>query len=155
MYLILEKLFKGDPKYFGSVLFLVDGDAKKALAQFIKKSNVLSLPGSKRPECLLFDYLSEDNCTFWTKELEKKGMTKQYFFTEHGPNSSKYSAYSKDRKKFSSWFYDQKETIEKYKMFEHWMKNHPDEVKSFKEAFVVKFNQLAKKNDLLLIESKK
>jgi len=151
----LEKLLKEDPEYFGNVLFLVDGDVNTSLPKFVKKKNVLALPGNKRPENLLYDYLIDSSCTFWTEMLEGKGMTKQYFITGNGPNSNKYSHFEKERKKFSSWFFDHKNEIERYKMFEHWMKNNKEIVKQFKSEFIKKYNNLAVINELQKIESKK
>lgn len=150
----LEKLLKEDPEYFGNALFVVDGDVKKTLPNFVKKENVIALPSTVSPEKMLFEYLNNDKCSYWTAELEEKGMTKQYFITMNGPFSEKYSDRPKERKKFSSWFYDQKKTIEEFKMFEHWKSNNKAEVEEFRNSFIEAYNKLAEINELQKIEKK-
>jgi len=112
----LEKLYKEDTNYFSKVLFIVDGDVKVSNPRFVKKENVMALIGETRPEKLIFDYLNDENCNFWKEPgLEKLGMTKKSFLDDKGPFSSKYDNF-KERKKYSSWFFDQKKRIEEYKM---------------------------------------
>ena len=152
----LAKLLKEDPDYFSKVLFVVDGDVKKSNPQFVKKDNVLALVDTISPENVLYTYLNDKNCTFWDKEgLEQEGMTKQFFITENGPFSPKYENITKERKKFSSWFYDQKQIIVQYKIFEHWKKSHSEMVENFRTEFIETYNNLAKVNDLQKIEVKK
>ncbi|WP_235299739.1 AAA family ATPase [Portibacter marinus] len=151
----LAKLLKEDPNYFSKVLIVVDGDVKKSNPRFTAKKNVLALVDEISPENVLFTYLNDENCTFWDAEgLEQQGMTRQYFLTENGPFSPRYSHLNTDRKKFSSWFYDHKRDIIDYKMFEHWKKNNPDKVKKFRSEFFSKYNYLASKNDFLKLEIK-
>lgn len=150
----LAKLLKEDPLYFQKVLFLVDGDVKKTNPKFIKNPNVLALPSDDRPEKILFDHLN--GCkSFWTAALEVKGMTKQYFLTDQGPQSKKYETKTKEREKYSSWFFDQKPYIEKFKMFEHWMKCNKEVVSDFRKDFVKKYNKLALFHQLPPIDSTK
>jgi predicted ATPase len=152
----LCKLLKEDNKYFSNVLFVVDGDVKKTNPLFVKKGNVVALIGDIRPEKVLYDYLNDENCTFWQDEqLETEGMTKQYFITENGPLSSKYKNRVELREKYSSWFHDQKEKIEQYKMFEHWKKHNHVEVTRFRNEFIQAYNKLAETNEFPKIEKKK
>ena len=147
----LERLLKEDPNYFSKVLFVVDGDVKISSKSFVKKSNVLALIGEKRPENLLYDYLNDDDCDFWTNKLETQGMTRKYFIVDNGPFSIKYDHYTKERKKFSSWFFEKKDEIVKYKVFNSWKRANISEVKEFRDEFVKVYNRLAEKRGIPII----
>ena len=152
----LEKLLKEDPRYFSKVLFVVDGDVKLSHKQFVKKKNVLPLIGEISPENVLYTYLNEEKCTFWdNEELEQQGITRQYVITENGPFSDKYEHLTKKRKKFSSWFYDNKKLISDYNIFAHWKKNNTEIVDDFRKEFISIYNNLATINNLPKIEVKK
>ena len=151
----LKKLLKEDYNYFSTVLFVVDGDVKKTDKSFVEKENVLALVDDKRPENILYEYLNDDNCKFWNEINEETGFTKQYLIIDNGPFSRKYKGKTKDREKFSSWFYDYKDKINQYKVFEQWKKENKKLVKDFRLEFISKFNKLAIKQGIESIKEPK
>ena len=151
----LKKLLKEDYNYFSLVLFVVDGDVKITDKNFVKNSNVLSLISNKRPEKILYDYLNDDKCSFWDSIDESTGFTKQYLIIDNGPFSSKYNKKTNDRKKYSSWFYDFKDKINKYKVFEKWKEENKELVIEFRKEFIQKFNKLAEKQEIETIIAEK
>jgi len=151
----LKKLLKEDNNYFSGVLFVVDGDVKKTDKSFVKQNNVLALIGEKRPENILYEYLEDNNCNFWNNINEETGFTKKFLINDNGPFSPKYNEKKEDRKKFSGWFYDNKDKINKYKVFEEWKKENKKLVNEFQAEFIHKFNKLAIKQGIEPIKVKK
>ena len=151
----LKKLLNEDYKYFSNVLFVVDGDIKETDKSFVEKENVLALVGDKRPENIIYDYLNNENCKFWDNINEETGFTKQYLLRDNGPFSKKYKGKTKERAKFSSWFYDYKEEIIEHKVFNEWKKENKKLVKEFRIDFIRKFNRLAIKQGIEPIQEPK
>lgn len=148
----LQKMLKEDKNYFSKVLFVVDGDVKETAPAFVKKKNVLALVDTIRPEQVLYNYLNREDNMFWENDsFEQKGFTKKYLLVENGINSNKYNGIKKERKKYSSWFFDNKSLLEEYKVLEHWKKNNKDIVDEFRKEFIESYNHLAKINGIELI----
>ena len=122
------KLYKADIEYFGKLLIVLDGDVPdekiKKEASIVNKipDNIITLPGSKRPEEILYDYLLqlESHHPYWEK-TEGTGFTWLYF-KENGPD--KYDG--KERDKYKKWFQDHERFFESTNLFDYWAKDNKE-----------------------------
>ncbi len=93
----LINLYKADIQYFGNVLLVFDGDVKENQLNKIpiqtrkNLGNILLLPGGKRPEEVIYNYLLslDSDHAFWSGGAQRVGFTWDYFH-EHGPTSDDY-----------------------------------------------------------------
>ena len=96
----LLTLFKGDPAYFGNMLLSFDGDVKDSDIDKIigkplreKANNIVKLPGTVRPEQIVYDYLCQLSPDHpYLSRVSSIGFTLLYF-AENGPMSRKYNKY--------------------------------------------------------------
>ncbi len=144
----LKHFYDFKPESFSSILFVVDGDThvNSSLHNFIQNDNVLILPTSLPPDKLIYEYLTETN--YENNFSYELGFTKRYI-KEHGPSS--YENKEHERQKYSSWFYDNQEHINKQKCFENWCAEHSEECTAFIKEFIYKYNKIAKKTNGRLI----
>lgn len=153
----LISLYKGDANYFGNTLIVFDGDVKetslKEIPEHMQKrlNNIMKLPGTKRPEEVIYDYLISlpTEHQYWIS-AEKVGFNWTYF-KEHGPSSSDYSQ-QKERERYKAWFKDHEAWFDATNLFEFWKQDNLEMVKDFREEFVDKYNSIAYRNFSILIE---
>ncbi len=154
----LINLYGADLQYFGNTLIVLDGDVTEKQLNKIPKltrdrfGNILKLPGEKNPEEILYEYLlslSPDH-DYWSSGAEQVGFTWDYF-NEHGPKSDDYTQ-EKDREKHKKWFIDHRQLFESTKLMEFWLRDNPQLVQIFREAFVVTYNRIAKRTMAMSIE---
>jgi len=148
----LLKLCATDPNYFGSVIVVLDGDISddeisRLAPNNHRLGNLVKLPGSKRPEQLIYDYLLglEFEHPFWQKGIGI-GLTLDYFESS-GPNSNCYSG--SERERYKTWFNAHLAEFESIGLFDYWAQDHMDSVNEFIQEFTRAFNCVA---DRLLIE---
>jgi AAA15 family ATPase/GTPase len=150
-------LLTSDFKNFSHYLFILDGDVKDSTLQeyaakvsLPKLNCVIKLPGNKRPEELLWDYINSMDADhpFLNSGL-RYGYTLRAF-QESGPMSDKYNGYDKDRKKYKEWFKDNKTVIEM--IIPYWIRYNQSEVNNFIDSFITAYNITAKLNFLPKIE---
>ena len=140
----------------GRIVF--DGDVTDAQLSKIPKrtrdnlGNILSLPGGKRPEEVIYDYLLSLGADhdFWTGGAQRVGFTWDYF-NEHGPLSEDYRQ-QKDREKYKKWFLDHQQYFETTNLMDYWMRDNLDLVSSFKTEFKTAHNHIAKRMMTFTIE---
>ncbi len=144
----LLSLYNGDISYFGNVLIVLDGDVKDKNLEVIPErlrtrlNNIIKLPGSVRPEEVIYQYiLSLDSEHPYWENARKLNMNWTYF-RENGPDSSIYNQ-EKDREKYKKWFTDHRLAFDKTKLFEFWANDHKDLVKIFVKEFIVSYNAVA------------
>lgn len=154
----LINLYGADLQYFGNTLIVFDGDVTEKQLNKIPKltrerfGNILKLPGEKNPEEILYEYLlslSPDH-DYWSSGAERVGFTWDYF-NEHGPKSDDYTQ-EKDREKYKKWFIDHRQLFESTKLMEFWLRDNPQLVQIFREAFVAAYNRIAKRTMAMSIE---
>lgn len=146
----LISLYKADLQYFGNTLIVFDGDVSDSQLNKIDNkirtnlNNILKLPGDKRPEEVLYDYLIclDKEHDFWTTpEAQLMGFTWDYFH-ENGPKSDKYKG-KKEREKYKSWFKDHQQGFEITKLMDFWIRDNQLLVKKFSDSFLKSYNHIS------------
>ena len=144
----LLSLYTGDISYFGNVLIVLDGDVKDKDLRTIpgqlrkKLDNIIKLPGTVRPEEVIYEYILnlESEHPYW-ENAAKVDMNWTYF-KENGPDSSRYNQ-EKDREKYKKWFADHEMIFNSTKLFEFWANDNRKLVEEFKKNFVKSYNAVA------------
>lgn len=144
----LLSLYAGDISYFGNVLVVLDGDVKdkdlEAIPEHlrVRLKNIIKLPGSVRPEEVIYKYIInlEPEHPYW-ENAAKVDMNWTYF-KENGPDSSRYNQ-EKEREKYKKWFVDHQSIFDSTKLFEFWADDNRELVEEFKNKFVDSYNAVA------------
>lgn len=154
----LLSLYTGDVSYFGNVLIVLDGDVKdKDLDAIpeqlrIRLKNIIKLPGTVRPEEVIYKYiLSLDPEHPYWENASKVDMNWTYF-KENGPDSSRYNQ-EKEREKYKKWFVDHQVIFDSTKLFEYWANDNKELVEEFKKSFVDSYNAVASRNFAITIKN--
>lgn len=154
----LINLYKADLQYFGNALLVFDGDVTEAQLNKVPEQtrrnlgNVLMLPGGKRPEQVIYDYLLSlgPDHDFWTGSARSLGFTWDYF-NEHGPLSDDYRQET-EREKYKKWFVAHQQYFETAHLMDYWMRDQPDLVADFRDRFKASHNHVAKRMMTFTIE---
>lgn len=154
----LLNLYKADIQYFGNAILVFDGDVtenqlNKVPAQTRNNlGNVLLLPGKKRPEQVIYEYIKSlgPDHDFWAGGAHSIGFTWDYF-EEHGPLSDDYAKFS-EREKYKNWFIDHQEYFDSTKLMDYWKNDNFDIVKNFRESFKIVHNHIAKRMMTYMID---
>ena len=131
-----ESLLKEKFPEFKHSLIILDGD-KSTNANSKRSKNVLFLPGSVRPENVLYDYLNalpnEDE--FWSSQVG--GYNKQVFINNKPTNTT-------DRETMKKWFNEEKKNWGKgcRKLFNRWKKDNQVSVDKFCKELTKKIEQV-------------
>lgn len=137
---VLMNLRKHDPKYFSNTIIILDGDYKKPIPNNYK--NIIKLPGSYRPEKVLYDYLISlpPEHDYWNvcKEYPDYGFSRRYFL-EMGPG--KYDG--KESEQYKKWFQDNLEGFKVTQLMKFWIDDNRDVVDKFINDFIVIHNKIA------------
>ena len=144
----LLSLYAGDVAYFGNVLIILDGDVKDRDLETIpehlreKLNNIVKLPGTIRPEEIIYKYILDLDFEhpYW-ESASKVGMSWMYF-RENGPKSSLYNQ-AKEREQYKNWFVDHQNIFDSTKLFEFWANDNKELVEKFKKDFVESYNTVA------------
>lgn len=154
----LINLYKADLQYFGNALLVFDGDVTEAQLNKVPEQtrrnlgNVLMLPGGKRPEQVIYDYLLslDPDHDFWTGSARSLGFTWDYF-NEHGPLSDDYRQET-EREKYKKWFVAHQQYFDTARLMDYWMRDQPDLVADFRDRFKASHNHVAKRMMTFTIE---
>lgn len=154
----LINLYKADLQYFGNALLVFDGDVTEAQLNKVPEQtrrnlgNVLMLPGGKRPEQVIYDYLLSlgPDHDFWTGSARSLGFTWDYF-NEHGPLSDDYRQET-EREKYKKWFVAHQQYFDTARLMDYWMRDQPDLVADFRDRFKASHNHVAKRMMIFTIE---
>lgn len=144
----LINLYNADILYFSNVLLVLDGDVDISKVENLNKnrerSNVILLPGGKRPEEVIYDYIISLNSEheFWDLGAQC-GFTWDYFKT-NGPLCDQYSGFS-ERERYKKWFNNHKNLFESLHLMEYWKKDNKELVKNFRMEFKNTHNNIAKR----------
>lgn len=141
----LLNLRETDIKYFSNVIIILDGDVSDRQIEAVvsldrsKIKNVLKLPGSKRPEEVIYEYiLSLSNEHVFWKEGINIGFTIDYFL-ENGPEIYRGS----EREKYKQWFKEHQSYFNSLNLYDYWEHDNKGVVSEFKEKFKEAFNEIA------------
>jgi predicted ATP-dependent endonuclease of OLD family len=147
----LFKMLGSDYYHFCNFIFIIDGDVQetkiKACARKVGITDlkcVLKLPGGKRPEQVIWEYIDCMNHDhLFLKQAASKGISLTSL-REQGPYSTKYNGFSDERDKFKNWFKDNGNMLET--AIDFWCKDNKEVVDNFSNEFVVTFNWIASRN---------
>ena len=152
-------MYIADPGYFGNVMVVLDGDVEDRVIEQIPSpirnhnNNILRLPGTKRPESVIYEYLmslGNDHAIWQQVGNTSSGFSWQYF-NDHGPDSKDYDG--KDRDRYKKWFNDHIMFFESYHIIQHWIHDNPAEYKKFLNEFISSYNTLASRMMMPKIET--
>ena len=157
----LMTMYRSDAEYFTRTLIVLDGDVEEKTLNTVPKPirdkyrNILLLPGGKRPEQVIYEYILglESDHEFW-KRAGQYDMTWQYF-KENGPDSTKYKREKeddKDRDRYKAWFVDHEQFFDLAKLGEYWIKDHKGDAEMFLSNFKMAYNAVAKRTLATLIK---
>ena len=154
----LINLYKADLQYFGNALLVFDGDVTEAQLSKVPEQtrrnlgNVLLLPGGKRPEQVIYEYLLSlgPEHDFWIGSARNLGFTWDYF-NEHGPFSDDYRQET-ERERYKKWFLAHQQYFETTQLMDYWMRDQPDLVADFRKHFKTAHNYIAKRMMTFTIE---
>ena len=138
----------GDLTYFGNTIIVFDGDVSDdelgKIPQTVREklNNILLLPGEKRPEEVIYNYIISlpPEHSYWM-EAQKVDMSWRYF-NENGPMSNRYSQ-GKEREKYKAWFLEHQKVFDNTGLFNYWKEDNRHVVKLFRENFKTSYNCVA------------
>lgn len=144
----LMSLYKGDPNYFGNAVIVFDGDVSdddlNTVPEQLRKrlNNIVRLPGVKRPEEVLYDYIIslQSDHPYW--EMASRVDMNWLYFSENGPLSDRYKA-EKDREKYKKWFLEHENVFETTQLFEFWKEDNKEMTTAFRQDFINAYNAVA------------
>ena len=140
----LVRLRKADANFFTKAILIVDGDVKKddvTTANAVTPdsgrnvSNLITLPGSVRPEGCIYNYLTEE-MTADHPYYNANPSTSKMVIEENGPlHGEKYAPIKKERDKYKKWFNDHLDLFENTNLMDYWIEDHKDDCDRFKQDF--------------------
>lgn len=135
---------------FCRFVYVLDGDVDDGkIAEYAQKVPVLDfkcvvkLPGGKRPEQVLWEYLDSMQADHPFLEWGNSRGYSIRSLKENGPDSGRYKQYSEDRNKYKYWFKDNKPLASK--VFDFWYVDHKTIVDEFVKDFITAYNWVALK----------
>lgn len=147
----IMSLYIGDFSYFRDRVVVFDGDVPEdevdsKIPPALRKSggNIVFLPGGKRPESLLWDYLSEDpreGSQLW-RDLEGVGVT--WGSLVETPPNAMYPGES-ERNMYKHWLRDYMRLFERADVIDHWVEDNEKEARSFVQDFIRAYDNVAKR----------
>jgi hypothetical protein len=104
----------------------------------------VKLPGTKRPEQVLWEYLESLQAGHPFLEWgDRYGYTIRSI-QENGPHSDKYKQFNDDRNKYKNWFRENEKLIND--VFNFWYKDNKAMIDDFEKDFVAAYNWVATKS---------
>lgn len=165
----LLNLLNADYENFSNYIFILDGDIKECIPQYMKKcipcnfnfnidepekSDILCLPCNQPIEKELFDYvnnLSEDDDLFEDPYLISNGVVNKKIIEKF--NDETMERYPEDKKTKTEfckhWFQDERHQKYMSIFLKYWIKDNKEMVKKFLNSIKAKEGQLIKRNSLL------
>lgn len=157
----LMTMYKSDAEYFTRTLIVLDGDVEEQTLATVPKQirdkykNILILPGEKRPEQVIYEYILElESDHEFLKSAAEYDMTWQYF-KENGPDSDQYKREKekdKERDRYKAWFVDHEQFFDLAHLGEYWIRDNPIEAKEFLINFKIAYNAVARRTLATLIK---
>lgn len=147
----LIQLYKHDYPYMKDRVVVFDGDVIEEKLGKIpdhyrhEGRNIVKLPGSVRPEQLIWDFLHKADAsdTVWDS-LGQYDYTHRSII-ENGPFSSAYSRYGDDRSKYKEWFKACELVFREANVVKCWAAANLDIAWDFIEKFTQAYNQVARR----------
>lgn len=147
----IMSFYSADISYFANNMIILDGDKihenilKKVKMHIEKFNNVIMLPGEKRPEQVIYEYISSLNPEhpIWSGPARNFGFSWTYF-KDNGPFSDKYNR-NTDREKYKSWFNDHQDYFDSINLMDYWNDDNKETVNKFIESFIKSYNSIAER----------
>lgn len=147
-----KSLCKADPSYFTNILFVLDGDC--SLGE--RDTNFIKLPGDKRPESVVMDFLCDAQKTesFYSQEgaaevgLTLRNLKSMQLDMEGSLSSERINENSNNtraRELYETWFNEHRALFDEFCLLDYWIESHPEEVQQFKNNFAKAFNTIARR----------
>jgi len=141
-----------DYNNFCRYLYIVDGDVPDdKIAKYAKKvapaplGCIMKLPGSKRPEQVLWEYIESMQPGHPFLEWgDQYGYTIRSFKENSPHHSDKYKQFQDDRNKYKNWFKDNEQLIND--IFSFWCADNKVMIDKFIADFIETFNWVATKS---------
>lgn len=147
----IVSLYVGDFSYFRNRVVVFDGDfskkdAEEKIPPALMKSggNIVFLPGGKRPESVLWDYLSADpgdGKSLWA-DLDSVGIT--WASLVESPPESMFPGET-ERNSYKKWLRKYERLFERAHVVEHWVEDNLEDAQRFSDSFLRAYNIVAKR----------
>jgi len=147
----LLKMLTDDFKNFAQYIYILDGDVDDGdIEKYTRKVApaelrcILKLPGGKRPEQVIWEYLDQlpHDHAFIKWGGRQMGYSKRSI-SENGPFCDKYNGCEKEREKFKKWFNDNTQLVND--IFDYWHEDNKQSVEEFVNNFITAYNWVARK----------
>lgn len=142
-------LYTSDFAYFRNRIVILDGDVSEdTIAESVPPAllksggNVLRLPGVRRPESIIWEYLAarpKDDSTLWA-DLEAVGITWESL-VESPPNIL--FPGEDERSRYKRWLKKYERLFDRARVIQHWVIDNPQEAKRFVDDFIGAYNNVA------------
>ena len=146
-------MYSGDFAYFRERVVVLDGDVpQKEIDDAIPKAlmrsgaNIVRLPGCKRPESVLWDYLSQKpgaESALWD-DLDNVGI--QWASLVESPPETLFRG-EDERNSYKKWLRTYQQYFERAHVVEHWVADNPDDAELFMREFIRAYNNVAKRTN--------
>ena len=147
----LLRMLTDDFQNFKQYIYILDGDLDDSdIEKYTQKvapakvGCILTLPGDKSPEQVIWEYLNQltsDHAFIKWGGLQM-GYSKRSI-EENGPFSDKYNGCEKEREKFKQWFNDNTQLVND--VFYHWCEDNNQSVEKFVQDFITAYNWIARR----------
>lgn len=147
----LIQLYEHDFLYMQERIVVFDGDVKDEDIEKIPKQyrdmgrNIVILPGSVRPENLIWDFLcsAEESNPVWGN-LERYGYTHRSIM-ENGPDTDAFSQYSPERNRYKEWLKACMADFNRTGVVKCWVEANLEVAWDFVKSFLEAYNRVARK----------
>lgn len=147
----IENLYVGDFSYFREKVVVFDGDVSDAdieekIPRTLRRNggNIVRLPGGKRPENMVWDYLNEkpvDGSELWV-DLERVGI--DWTSIVENPPESMFPNCA-DRVAYKNWLNTHLILFDRARVLEHWARDNRLDADGFAKDFLAAYNTVAKR----------
>lgn len=147
----IKKLYAGDFSYFRERVVVFDGDVSDAsieekIPPTLRQTggNIVCLPGGKRPENVVWDYLHEkpvDGSGLWA-DLDEVGIS-WTSIVENRPEDMYQNC--DERVAYKNWLNVHLDFFDRAHVLEHWVNDNRSEVDAFVMDFMKAYNTVAER----------
>lgn len=147
----IKKLYAGDFSYFRERVVVFDGDVSDAsieekIPPTLRQTggNIVCLPGGKRPENVVWDYLQEkpvDGSGLWA-DLNEAGIS-WTSIVENKPEDMYQNC--DERVAYKNWLNVHLDFFDRAHVLEHWVNDNRSEADTFVRDFIKAYNTVAER----------
>lgn len=144
-------LYAGDFSYFRDRIVVLDGDVSdeeisREVPPALLRSggNIVRLPGDKRPESVIWDYLAEkpeEGSVLWD-DLGRVGITWETLV--ESPPETLFPG-EDERNRYKHWLWEYERLFDRARVIQHWVEDNPREAERFVNDFIKTYNNVAER----------